>query len=199
MVGDKGSRILERRLDMVLLIALGVLGVLLLWFLGIYNRFVKLRNMVDEAWSGVDVQLKRRWDLVGNLVETVKGYAAHEREIFEEVARLRNQLTSASSVSERAQVENGLTQTLRTLFAVAEAYPQLRASENFTELQRTLGELENDIQLARRYYNGTVRDYNIMVDAFPSLLVARMMGYGKRDFFQLEDPAERSAPRVSFS
>ncbi|ACZ18749.1 LemA family protein [Thermanaerovibrio acidaminovorans DSM 6589] len=184
---------------MVLLIALGVLGVLLLWFLGIYNRFVKLRNMVDEAWSGVDVQLKRRWDLVGNLVETVKGYAAHEREIFEEVARLRNQLTSASSVSERAQVENGLTQTLRTLFAVAEAYPQLRASENFTELQRTLGELENDIQLARRYYNGTVRDYNIMVDAFPSLLVARMMGYGKRDFFQLEDPAERSAPRVSFS
>ncbi|MCX7828505.1 MAG: LemA family protein [Thermanaerothrix sp.] len=184
---------------MVFLGILGLVVVLCIWFLSIYNRFVKLKNMVDEAWSGVDVQLKRRWDLVGNLVETVKGYASHEKEVFEEVARLRNQMNSASSVSERAQVENGLTQTLRSLFAVAEAYPQLRASENFSELQRTLGELEDQIQLARRYYNGTVRDYNIMVDSFPSLIVARSMGYSKRDFFQLEDPSERTAPKVSFS
>jgi LemA protein len=184
---------------MVFLGIVGLVVVLCIWFLSIYNRFVKLKNMVDEAWSGVDVQLKRRWDLVGNLVETVKGYASHEKEVFEEVARLRNQMNSASSVAERAQVENGLTQTLRSLFAVAEAYPQLRASENFSELQRTLGELEDQIQLARRYYNGTVRDYNIMVDSFPSLIVARTMGYSKRDFFQLEDPSERTAPKVSFS
>ena len=178
-------------------ILLGAAALLALWFLGIYNRFVRLRNLAQEAWSGVDVQLKRRWDLVPNLVETVKGYAAHEKQIFEDVARLRSESLAASTPGAKAAVENALTQSLRSVFAVAEAYPELRASENFQDLQRNLSELEEQIQMARRCYNGSVRDYNILVDSFPSLLVARAFAYGKMDFFEL-DEAERAVPKAAF-
>ena len=178
-------------------IVLGIAAAVALWFLGIYNRFVRLRNLAQEAWSGVDVQLKRRWDLVPNLMESVKGYAAHEKQIFEDVAKLRSESHSATTPSAKAAVENALTQSLRSVFAVAEAYPELRATENFQDLQRNLAELEEQIQMARRYYNGSVRDYNILVDSFPSLLVARAFSYGKMDFFDL-DEAERAVPKVAF-
>ena len=178
-------------------IVLGIVAAVALWFLGIYNRFVRLRNLAQEAWSGVDVQLKRRWDLVPNLMESVKGYAAHEKQIFEDVAKLRSESLSATTPSAKAAVENALTQSLRSVFAVAEAYPELRASENFQDLQRNLSELEEQIQMARRYYNGSVRDYNILVDSFPSLLVARAFAYGKMDFFEL-DEAERAVPKAAF-
>ena len=180
-----------------MLIGIGVAVVVFAVVVGLYNALVRGKNMVEEAWNSIDVQLKRRWDLVPNLVETVKGYAAHEKQIFEDVARLRSESLTASTPGAKAAVENALTQSLRSVFAVAEAYPELRASENFQDLQRNLSELEEQIQMARRYYNGSVRDYNILVDSFPSLLVARAFAYGKMDFFEL-DEAERAVPKAAF-
>jgi LemA protein len=168
------------------------------WSVSVYNRFVRLRNLMAEAWSGIDVQLKRRVDLIPNLVETVKGYAGHEKELFEKIAASRAQSVSAGSVREQAAAESALTASLRTLFAVAEAYPDLKANTNFLELQKSLAEIEDQIQMARRYYNGTVRENNVLVDSFPSNLVARMAGFTKADFFELEDSAERKAPQVRF-
>jgi LemA protein len=168
------------------------------WSVSVYNRFVRLRNLMAEAWSGIDVQLKRRVDLIPNLVETVKGYAGHEKELFEKIAASRAQSVSAGSVREQAAAESALTASLRTLFAVAEAYPELKANANFLELQKSLAEIEDQIQMARRYYNGTVRENNVLVDSFPSNLVARMAGFTKADFFELEDSAERKAPQVRF-
>jgi len=169
------------------------------WGVSIYNRFVRLKNMMAEAWSGVDVQLKRRVDLIPNLVETVKGYATHEKEVFEKVAASRAQSISAGTVKEQAAAETGLTASLRTLFAVAEAYPELKANTNFLELQKSLSEIEDQIQMSRRYYNGTVRENNVLVESFPSNLVARLGGFGKGDFFELEDEGERKTPQVRFN
>ena len=154
--------------------------------------------MVEEAWSGIDVQLKRRTDLVPNLVSTVKGYAAHERETLEEVIRMRNQAQSAQGVGETAQAQGLLGQALGRLFALAERYPDLKANANFSQLQATLGEIEDEIQLARRYYNGSVRNLNVAVESFPSNLVARRFGFSKAEFFELESAAERAVPTVSF-
>lgn len=184
------------------MIALGILAAVVLgaglWFMGTYNRLVRGRNLVEEAWSGIDVQLKRRHDLIPNLVETVKGYATHEKQIFEDVARMRSASISASGVAEKATAENGLTGALRQLFAVAEAYPDLKANQNFLQLQENLNTVESELQMARRYYNGAVRNQNILVESFPSNLVANMFAFQKAAFFEIEDATERAVPKVQF-
>jgi len=179
-------------------IILAVAAVIALWAIGVYNGLVRLRNMKDEGWSGIDVQLKRRHDLVGNLVNTVKGYMAHEKSTLEELARARSAAQNASGVAQAAQAEGMLSQAMGRLFAVMENYPELRASENVTQLQNTLTSLEDEIQMARRYYNGTVRDFNTRIEVFPACLVARQFGFTKADFFELENAAEREAPQVVF-
>jgi len=165
----------------------------------IFNRLVRARQMAREAWSGIDVQLKRRAELVPNLVETVKGYAAHERGVLEEVTRLRGQASALprDDIAGRAQAESGLSQALGRLIALAESYPDLKANGNFLELQRQLSTLENELQMARRYYNGTVRNLNILVESVPSNLVAGAFGFKRADFFELNDAAERAAPAVA--
>lgn len=181
------------------IIALGVIVLLAIWLIGMYNQLVRKRTMKDEAWSGMDVQLKRRYDLIPNLVETVKGYAGHEDKLFAEVAEMRSRAMGATGVAEKATAENQLGATLKSLFAVAEAYPELKANTNFLDLQAKLADLEDQIQMARRYYNGTVRDYNILCETFPSVFVANMFGFKKAEFFELNGPEEREAPKVSFS
>ena len=181
-----------------LLVVLALAAAVIVWGVVIYNSLVRMRNMVEEAWSGIDVQLKRRTDLVPNLVSTVKGYAAHEKGTLEEVIRLRNMAQSAQGVNETAQAQGLLGQALGRLFALAESYPDLKANANFAQLQATLGEIEEQIQLARRYYNGAVRNLNIAVESFPSNLVAGRFGFAKAEFFELESAAERAVPTVSF-
>jgi len=163
-----------------------------------YNSLVGLRVRSDSAWSDIDVQLKRRHDLIPNLVETVKGYAGHEKSTFENVTKYRSLAMQATGPAERAQAEGQLTMALKSLFAVAENYPQLRASENFTALQKSLAEIEDNLQNARRYYNAVVRDLNTTIQSFPSNLVAGMFGFQPRAFFELDAPAEREAPAVKF-
>jgi LemA protein len=170
-----------------------------LWAVSIYNSLVRRRNVVAEAWSGIDAQLKRRADLIPNLVETVKGYAGHERETFEDLARLRSQGQAQTDVAQRAQTEAAITAAIGRVMAVAEAYPQLRASENFQSLQKDLADVEDQIQLARRYYNGAVRDFNVMIEQFPSNLVANWGSFKPAPFFQIDDAADRAVPKVSFS
>jgi LemA protein len=177
---------------------LGLVALVVVFAIGLYNRLVGLRNSAESAWSDVDVQLKRRWDLVPNLVETVKGYASHEQQTFAQVTEMRSRAMAESEPAAKADAEQGLTRALRGLFAVAEAYPELKASENFRSLQNDLGEIEGAIQNARRYYNAVVRDLNTSCETFPSVLVANAFGFTKRDYFELDDEAERSAPAVSF-
>ena len=172
--------------------------VVALWGIGVYNGLIRLRNMKDEGWSGIDVQLKRRHDLVGNLVNTVKGYMAHEKSVLEEIAKMRAMAQNANGVAQVAQLEGQLSQALGRLFAVMENYPQLRANENVMQLQNTLTALEDEIQLARRYYNGTVREYNTRTEVFPSSIIARQYGFTKAEFFELDNVAEREVPQVSF-
>ncbi len=179
-------------------VILAVVVILILWLVSIYNQLVRKRNMKDEAWSGIDVQLKRRYDLIPNLVETVKGFAGHEEKVFTEVTEMRSRAMGATGVADKAAAENQLTTTLKSLFAVAEAYPELKANTNFLDLQGKLAEIEDQIQMARRYYNGTVRDYNIMCEAFPSALIANAFGFHRAEFFELEGAEEREAPKVSF-
>ena len=177
---------------LALLVAIPIYGVFL------YNRLVTSRNMVEEGWSGIDVQLKRRADLIPNLVETVKGYAQHEKGVLEEVTRARAAATSARGVEETRQAENMLTGALRQLFAVAEDYPELKADDNFQQLQTQLAEIEDDIQKARRYYNGAVRRLNTQVEVFPSNIVASQFRFERAEYFEIEDPHSRELPRVDF-
>jgi LemA protein len=170
-----------------------------LWLIVIYNGLVRKRNLVREGWSGVDVQLKRRADLIPNLIETVKGYMGHERGVLEQVTELRSQSLRASAPAEKGRVEGLLSGALGNLFAVAENYPDLKASQNFVELQGTLADVEEQIQLARRYYNGAVRELNIAVESFPQNLVAERFGFRQAEFFELEEPGDRAVPKVSFS
>src|SRR5207248_947078 len=163
-----------------------------------YNGLVQLRTRADSSWSDIDVQLKRRHDLIPNLVETVKGYAAHERQVLENVTQARTAAVAASGPQAQAQAENQLTGALRQLFAVAENYPDLKASRNFLELQNEITDTEDKIQAARRFYNMTVRDLNIKVETFPSRVIANMRGITKRAFFELDEPADREVPVVSF-
>lgn len=178
-------------------IVLAVALVVVFWLIGVYNGLIKLRNRTDEAWSDIDVQLKRRHDLIPNLVETVKGYASHEKELFENVTKARSEAMQAKSPEEHAKAENMLTGALKSLFAVAENYPELRASENFAKLQDELSDTENKIQAARRFYNGNVRDFNTRIQVFPNNLIAGMMGFKKYEFFEIEE-MERENPEVKF-
>jgi LemA protein len=182
---------------MVLIIVLAVAVVLVGGFLIIYNRLVRRRNRVDNAWAQVDVQLRRRYDLIPNLVEAVKGYAAHEQETFEAVVAARTTAQEATSVADQAEAEGMLGSMLRRLFALAEQYPELRASENFQDLQRQLGETEDRIAVARQIYNDTVLTYNNTVQTVPSNLVAAIARFRTREFFEVEDDA-RGVPRVAF-
>lgn len=166
-----------------------------------YNSLVRARQLVQEAWSGIDVQLKRRADLIPNLVETVKGYAGHEARTLEEVTELRTRARSVpeDDVAGRAAVEGMLGQALGRLLAVAEAYPDLKANENFAQLQGSLETIEGEIQMARRYYNGAARDLNIKVESVPSNIVAGMFGFSKAEYFEIEDASDRAVPKVAFS
>jgi LemA protein len=163
-----------------------------------YNALVKSRNKVDEAWSGIDVQLKRRHDLVPNLVETVKGYAAHERETLESVTAARQEAVQATGPEQSERAEAKLTSALGAINALAEAYPQLRAAENFQRLQADLTEIEDEIQASRRIYNANVQDYNTRIQVFPNVLIAGPFSFTARDFFEIEVPAERAVPQVAF-
>jgi LemA protein len=162
-----------------------------------YNRFVKLRNMVKEGWSGIDVQLTRRAALIPNLVETVKGYMAHERNLLFEITDLRSRSLRSEKVGEKGEIETALSSSLGNLIAVAEGYPDLKASGNFLALQKELADIEDQIQMARRYYNGTVRNFNIAVESFPGNLVAKPFAFVQAEFFALDDADERPAPRIS--
>ncbi|MFC1813567.1 LemA family protein [Thermodesulfobacteriota bacterium] len=176
----------------VLVIVLG--GIL--YAIGLYNRLVRNKNMLEEGWSGIEVQLKRRSNLIPNLIEAVKGYMGHEAEVLSEIVKLRSRSKEISAVAEKGEVESALTRSLVNLFALAEAYPDLKASQNFLDLQDDLVEIENEIQMARRYYNGTVRNLNISIESFPGNLVAERFGFEKADFFEIEDAADREVPEV---
>jgi LemA protein len=175
-----------------------IFALLALWFIRIYNKLVRNRNLVEEGWSGIDVQLKKRADLVPNLVETVKGYVGHERELLENVTKYRVQAQQAQDMEGKSKAEGLLSQALGRLFAVAEAYPDLKANQNFVELQHALAEIEGSIEMSRRYYNGCVRNMNILVESFPSNIVASTFRFSKADFFEMEEPAERIVPEVRF-
>ena len=182
----------------ILYIVLGILILIVFWIIFTYNRFVTLLNRTKEAWSDIDVQLKRRYNLIPNLVETVKGYAAHERELFEKVTEARTRALGAKTVEEHSKAENALSSTLKTLFAVAENYPQLRASENFLELQRELRDTEDKVQASRRFYNGNVRDINIKIQKFPEKIIAFLFNFKKQDLFEIENPEARKPVSVKF-
>ena len=171
---------------------------LVLYLMTAYNGLVRLKVQYDNAWSDIDVQLKRRYDLIPNIVETVKGYAAHEKGTLEAVVAARNQAMTAQGPAAKGEAEGLLTGALRQVFALAEAYPQLRAVESFTQLQNTLNEIEDSVQNARRYYNAVVRDFNTMIEQFPSNIVAGMGHFKEREFFQVSAAAEREVPKVSF-
>ena len=168
------------------------------WIIAMYNGFVQVRQRIEEAWSDIEVQMKRRYDLIPNILETVKGYAAHERGVFENVTKARAQAMGAQTAEEHAKTENMLTNTLKTLFAVAENYPDLKANANFLDLQRDLADPENKIQSARRFYNTNVRDYNIMLESFPSNMVAGAVRFSKSEIFDLEEEAAREPVKMKF-
>jgi len=182
----------------ILLLLLGGAGVVVLLLIVLYNRLVRFRNMVREGWSGIDVQLKRRANLIPNLVETVKGYMGHERDLLEKVTQLRSQSLQTGDLGEKQRVESALTGGLARLFAVAEGYPELKANQNFQDLQSQLSEIEDQIQLARRYYNGTVRNLNIAIESFPGNLVAGWFAFQAAEFFEIEEPEDRAVPKVGF-
>lgn len=176
-----------------LVIVLGIVG----FVVGLYNSLVRLKVLVDEAWSGIDVQLKRRYDLIPNLVETVKGYAKHEKESLENITKLRTSAMNATNLEEKGKLENQLSGALKTLFAVAENYPDLKANQNFLQLQGELSKIEEEIQGSRRYYNGAVRDFNTKLQVFPTNLIAGMLGFKARDFFEANEE-EKQNVKVQF-
>ena len=183
-----------------ILVILGIFIIIISVGIAIYNKLVRLRNTVKSSWSDIDVQLKKRYDLVANLVETVKGYASHEKYVFEKVAEARSMAMKAKSPVDKAKTENMFTETLKSLFAVAEAYPELKANANFMQLQNQLKELEDNIEYARRYYNAVVRDFNILIESFPSNIIATSFNFKQEEFFELEAPeVERKPVKVSFS
>jgi LemA protein len=185
-------------IGIVLLVLIGLVFVVILWIAGAYNGLVRMRNQVENAWAQIDVQLKRRHDLIPNLVETVKGYAKHERETFEKVIQARNMAVNAKTVGERAEAENVLTGALKSLFAVAEAYPELKANQNFLALQEELTSTENKISFSRQFYNDTVMSFNTSIQVFPTNIIANMFHFPRHDFFEVKAEEEREAPKVSF-
>lgn len=182
----------------ILWILLAVVALVAIWLIFTYNGLVTLKNRVDEAWSDIDVQLKRRYDLIPNLVATVKGYATHESGTFEKVTAARTAAMAATGPHDKAVAENMLTGALKSVFALSEAYPDLKANENFMKLQDELSDTENKVQASRRFYNGNVRDFNTKLQVFPTNLIAGMLGFVKREFFEIGNAAEREAPQVAF-
>lgn len=185
----------------ILYVILGVVAVIVIGVIALYNGLIRLKNRVDEAWSDIDVQLKRRYDLIPNLIETVKGYATHEQATFEKVVAARNSAMSAQSKGDaeaQGQAENMLTGTLKTIFALAENYPDLKANQNFLELQRELADTENKIQASRRFYNGNVRDFNTKIEVFPNSIIAGWLKFTSRKFFEVENEVEREPVAVKF-
>ena len=183
---------------MGLIIVLVVIGLVMLYGVTVYNKLVRFRTLVEEAWSGINVQLKKRHDLIPNLMETVKGYATHERETFESVTRARASAIQAQDVKTQEAAENQLSGALMRLMAISERYPELKANQNFMQLQEQLGIIETDIEKSRRYYNGAVRQKNIAIDTFPSNMVANMFNFSKSPFFELESEAEKAVPQIKF-
>ena len=183
---------------MFLAILLGLVIIIVLWLITIYNKLVRNRNLVEEAWSGIDVQLKRRANLIPNLIETVKGYLKHEKTLLSEVTELRAKSMGMNEVGERGKIESALGRSLANLFAVAEANPDLKANQNFIDLQTQLSEVEDQVQMARRYYNGSVRNLNILIESFPSNQVANMFNFTKSEYFEIEDERDRAVPKVKF-
>jgi len=180
-------------------IILGILAIIIGWGIATYNGFIRLITRADEAWADIDVQLKRRYDLIPNLMEAVKGYVAHEKDTLQKVTEARTAAMGAGTVAEHGAAENMLTGALKSLFAVSEAYPDLKANQNFLDLQNELSDTENKIQAARRFYNGNVRDLNIKVETFPPNILANMFKFGKREFFELEEGSEeRENVKVKF-
>ena len=179
------------------IILLIIIGVAVAWVIFVYNGLITLKNRVDEAWSDIDVQLKRRHDLIPNLINTVKGYAAHEKELFEKVTEARTRAMGAQTPQDKEQAENMLSGTLKSLFSVAENYPDLKANQNFLELQRELTDTEDKIQASRRFYNGNVRDFNTKIEVFPTNIFAKMLGFVRREFFQAEE-GEKENVEVKF-
>ena len=179
-------------------IILGVIAVIAGWLVAVYNGLVRLNNRTKEAWSDIDVQLKRRHDLIPNLVETVKGYATHERELFEKVTKARTSAMQAGNPHDKAEAENNLSGTLKSLFAVAENYPELKASDNFGKLQDELSDTENKIQAARRFYNANVRDFNTKIEIFPNNIVAGWLKFEKYEYYAVEDEKEKENVEVKF-
>ena len=179
-------------------IILGIIAILLLFLITSYNNLIKNKNLVAEGWSSIDVQLKKRSNLIPNILSSVKGYMSHEKKLLEEITELRSQSVAANNVIDQGKAESSLSGSLMSLFAVAENYPELKANENFLDLQKQLQEIEDDIQMARRYYNGTVRNNNVLVESFPTNLVANAFSFEKADFFEIEDQKAREAPKVEF-
>jgi LemA protein len=179
------------------IVVLAVAALLILWIVFTYNRLIVLRNRIDNAWSQIDVQLRRRYDLIPNLVETVKGYAAHEKEVFEKVTQARASMASATTVAEQGQAQNQITQALKSLFAVAEAYPDLKANQNFLLLQEELSGTESKIAYARQFYNDTVMAYNTLIQSFPANILAGMFAFTEREYFPM-DEAAREPVKVQF-
>ena len=179
-------------------IFLGIVVVVAVWVIVAYNGFIRLVNRTKEAWSDINVQLKRRYDLIPNLVETVNGYATHEKTAFENVTKARSQAMQAGNAHDKAQAENMLTGALKSLFAIAEAYPDLKANQNFLELQRELSDTENKIQSARRFYNGNVRDLNTAIESFPGNIIANVFNFAKQEFFELEEAEAKNPVKVAF-
>lgn len=195
MLGDVNLRIYNSMSTPLILLV--IVGVVLAYVVAVYNGLVRLRNRVSEAWSDIDVQLKRRYDLIPNLINTVKGYAAHESNVFQKVTEARAQAMQAGTTEEKAQAENMLSSTLKSLFAVAEAYPELKANQNFLELQRELSDTENKIQASRRFYNGNVLELNNKIDMFPSSIIASVFNFAKREFFEVAE-GEKAPVQVQF-
>jgi LemA protein len=185
-------------MTVLLIVILAIAILVVIYGIATFNSLIRLRTRADEGFSDIDVQLKRRHDLIPNLVETVKGYAAHERQVFERVTEARSRAVATAGPAAQGEAETELSRAVRQLFAVAEAYPELKANQNFLELQDELTDTEDKIQAARRFYNMTVRDLNIKIQSFPASLIARIGNFGKREFFELEAPTEREVPRVSF-
>ena len=185
-------------LFILLICLIGVAVVVLLWAVAVYNRLIRKRNRVKESWAQIDVQLKRRYDLIPNLVETVKGYASHEKQTFENVTKARAAAINAGNVKDQAQAENMLTGALKSLFAVSENYPELKANENFLGLQEELSSTENKIGFARQHYNEVTRNFNTSIQQAPANVIAGMFGFTESDYFELEEPAAREAPKVEF-
>lgn len=185
-------------MDTITLIILIVVIVVLGWIILSFNGLIRLKNRTREAWADIDVQLKRRYDLIPNLIETVKGYATHEQSTLDMVIKARSEAMNAGNRADKAKAENQLSETLKSIFALAENYPNLKANENFLELQRELSDTENKIQAARRFYNGNVRDFNTKQEVFPTNLVASIMGFSKAEFFELADATQREPVKVSF-